>query len=449
MRTLAKPFILFVERFYPDPFVFAIVLTFVSGLMALGLTDAGPVEVLVAWGEGLKGLLTFIAQIALTLVTAHALAHTDAVGAGLARLGALPRRAATAYALVALVAGAASLIAWSLGLVAGAIIARQVALRSAERGLRLHYPLLVASAYAGFVVWHMGYSSSAALFVATPGHALEQQVGGTIPVSETIFAGWNIATALVTLILVPIVCALMRPADEEVIPLDADARELGPEESPPSPGSTRPSPAERIDNARILSAALGIALACYLVYWFSSNGLDLNLNIVNWSFMCLGLLLARSPVHYVRLIAGASGTVGQIILQYPFYAGIMGLMITTGLVEVIAGWFTAIASAQTLGFWAFLSAGLINFFIPSGGGQWAVQGPIFIEAARVLGTDPSRIVMAVAYGDQWTNMIQPFWTIPLLAIAGLPMRRIMGYTFVVFIVTFFTFGGGILLAGAG
>ena len=449
MRALAKPFILFVERFYPDPFVFAIVLTFFSGLMALGLTEAGPVEVLIAWGEGLKGLLTFIAQIALTLVTAHALAHTDAVRAGLSRLGALPTRAASAYSLVAFVAGVASLLAWSLGLVAGAIIARQVALRAAERGLRLHYPLLVASAYAGFVVWHMGYSSSAALFVATPGHALEAQVGGVIPVSETIFAGWNIATALATLALVPLVCALMRPADDECIPLDANAQDLDPEEPPANPDSAKTSPAERIDNARVLSAALGLALGCYLVYWFSRRGLDLNLNIVNWSFLCLGLLLARSPVHYVKLIAGASGTVAQIILQYPFYAGIMGLMIKTGLVAVIAGWFTAIASAQTLGFWAFLSAGLINFFIPSGGGQWAVQGPIFIEAARVLGTDPSRIVMAVAYGDQWTNMIQPFWTIPLLAIAGLPMRRVMGYTFVIFMVSFFTFGGGILLAGAG
>ena len=445
MRAIATPFILLVERFYPDPFVFAIVLTFVSGLMALGLTAAGPADVLVAWGERLKGLLTFIAQIALTLVTAHALAHTDTVRAGLARLGGLPRRAATAYALVAFVSGVASLFAWSLGLVTGAIIARQVALRSADRGLRLHYPLLVASAYAGFVVWHMGYSSSAALFVATPGHALEQQLGGTIPVTETIFAGWNIVTALVTLALVPIVCAFMRPADAEVVPLDAGAGDPDPEKRI---STSATSPAERIDNARILSAALGAALACYLVYWFSQRGLDLTLNIVNWSFLCLGLLLARSPIHYVKLITGASTTVAQIILQYPFYAGIMGIMISTGLVEVIANWFTALASAETLGFWAFLSAGLINFFIPSGGGQWAVQGPIFIEAARMLGTDPSRIVMAVAYGDQWTNMVQPFWTIPLLVIAGLPMRRIMGYTFVVFIVTFFTFGGGILLAGS-
>lgn len=446
MRAIVRPFIVVVERYYPDPFVFAIVLTFVVFIMALGLTDAGPIDALAAWGDGLKGLLTFIAQIALTLITAHALAHTDAVGAGLTRLGGLPKRAATAYGLVAFVAGVAALFAWSMGLVAGAIIARQVALQGAERGLRLHYPLLVASAYGGFIVWHMGYSSSAALFVATPGHALEEILGGIIPVSETIFAPWNIAIALVTLGVVPVVCALMRPGEQEVIVLESSAGDLQPEE----PATARPmSPAERIDAQRGLSAALGAALACYLVYWFWQRGLDLTLNIVNWSFLCLGLLLARSPVHYVKLVTGASATVGQIILQYPLYAGIMGVMMATGLVEVIAGWFTAIASAQTLGFWAFLSAGVINFFIPSGGGQWAVQGPIFIEAAQTLGTAPSRIVMAVAYGDQWTNMIQPFWTIPLLAIAGLHMRQIMGYTFVVLIVTFFIFGGGILLAGAG
>ena len=444
MRSLAKPFVLLVERFYPDPFVFAIVLTFVAALMALGLTDAGLAEVLVGWGHGLKGLLTFMAQIALTLVTAHALAHTDVVGAVLARLGSLPRRAATAYALVA---GVASLIAWSLGLVVGAIMARQVAVRASARGLRLHYPLLVASAYAGFVVWHMGYSSSAALSVATPGHIIEQQIRGIIPVSQTIFATWNIATALVTLALVALVCPLMRPKDEEVIPLDVGSAALNPSE--PESATPASTPAERIDNARILSVALGFALACYLVYGFLSTGLNLTLNVVNWSFLCLGLLLARSPIHYVKLVAGASTTVAQILLQYPFYAGIMGVMVSTGLVSVIAGWFTAIASAQTLGFWAFVSAGLINFFVPSGGGQWAVQGPIFIEAARLLGADLSHIVMAVAYGDQWTNMVQPFWTIPLLAIAGLPMRRIMGYTFVIFIVTFVTFAGGILLAGAG
>jgi short-chain fatty acids transporter len=321
----------------------------------------------------------------------------------------------------------------------------------------------VASAYAGFVVWHMGYSSSAALFVATPGHALEEQVGGTIPVTSTIFTWWNIATALITVAVVAVVCAAMRPkGDDEIIELPADA--FADDEEGPSPGgagggtavvtetevtTTGRTLAQRLDGSRAISLALGAAVAAYLVYWFSTEGLNLTLDIVNWSFLALGLLLARSPLHYVELVTDAATTVGQIILQYPLYAGIMGLMIDTGLVSVIAGWFTAISSAGTLGFFAFLSGGIVNFFIPSGGGQWAVQGPIFIEAANNLGTDPSRIVMGVAYGDQWTNMVQPFWTIPLLAIAGLHMRQIMGYTFVILIVTFFLFGGGILIAGAG
>jgi short-chain fatty acids transporter len=192
-----------------------------------------------------------------------------------------------------------------------------------------------------------------------------------------------------------------------------------------------------------------LALAVYLVIYFAGNGLNLTLDIVNWTFLCLGLLLARSALHYVKLIGNASTAVGQIILQYPFYAGIMGMMAGTGLISVFAHWFTSISSAGTLGFWAFLSGGILNMFVPSGGGQWAIQGPIFIEAAQSLGTDPSRVVMGVAYGDQWTNMIQPFFTIPLLAIAGLHVRQIMGYTFLVLIVTGVIFAGGILLAGSG
>ena len=183
--------------------------------------------------------------------------------------------------------------------------------------------------------------------------------------------------------------------------------------------------------------------------YFADNGLNLTLDVVNWTFLALGLLLSRSVLHYVKLVAHASTAVGQIILQYPFYAGIMGMMAGTGLISVFADWFTSISSAGTLGFWAFLSGGILNMFVPSGGGQWAIQGPIFIEAAQNLGTDPSRVVMGVAYGDQWTNMIQPFFTIPLLAIAGLHVRQIMGYTFLVLIVTGFIFGGGILLAGSG
>ena len=186
----------------------------------------------------------------------------------------------------------------------------------------------------------------------------------------------------------------------------------------------------------------------YLISYFVQNGLALNLDIVNWSFLCLGLLMSRSILEYIKLVANASGSVGQLIVQYPFYAGIMGMMVGTGFITVISDWFTAISTPLTLGFWAFLSAGVLNMFVPSGGGQWAIQGPIFIEAAKNLGVNPSTVVMGVAYGDQWTNMAQPFFAVPLLAVAGIHVRKIMGYTIMVLILTFFTFGGGILVAGA-
>ena len=348
-------------------------------------------------------------------------------------------------------AGLGSLIAWSLGLIVGATVAKEVAKQCARRGVRLHYPLLVASAYAGFVIWHMGYSSSAGLFVATPGHSLEAEIG-VIPITETVFTLRNGLLALLTLAVITVVCPLMRPPDKELTEIDPDLLE---EESAAREDGTTQSMgqkttlARRLDNLRPLTLVLGAGLFGYLAHTFYTQGFQLNLNLVNWSFLGAGLLLARSPSHYIRLINNAGSTIGPVLIQYPFYAGILGMMQGTGLADLISDWFTAVASAQTLGFFAFLSAGLVNLFIPSGGGQWAVQGPIFIDAAQNLGVEPSLIVLAISYGDQWTNMIQPFWTIPLLAIAGLHMRQIMGYTFVIFLLTLFLFGGGLLLWGAG
>ncbi|MEM7711125.1 MAG: TIGR00366 family protein [Pseudomonadota bacterium] len=442
LNKAARPFVTFVERFYPDPFIFAISLTFLVVVLALAMTPAGPVEVLDAWGGGLKNLLTFMAQIAITLITAHALAHTDTVRRVLTRLCSVPQTAFQCYFFTCFVGHCASLFSWGLGLIVGALVAQGVGTVARQKGLKVHYPLLVAAAYAGWLVWHMGYSSSAALFVATPGHALEDVLGGTIPVTETIFAPWNLATIVVMLLVIPTTCALMHPRDE-ILEIPDKAMPLPEDDSDPTPETV----GQRLDQSRVFNIGVGLMLLAYLVFWFTTEGFSLTLDIVNWSFLTLGLLLARSAEHYVRLIAAASQTVGQVLLQYPFYAGIMGVMITTGLAGVIAELFGTFATQHTLPFWAFISGGLINMFVPSGGGQWVVQGPIFIEAAQALGTDPAKIVMGVAYGDQWTNMIQPFWTIPLLAIAGLHMRAIMGYCFVVFFSAGAVLGGALLIMG--
>lgn len=450
-QLLARPFVAFVERYYPDPFVFVVLLSLLTFALSTLLAGASPALALSSWGDGMPSLLAFTAQICITLLTAHALAHTDKAQALLRRIGNIPNTPVSAYGLVTLSAGLGSLIAWSLGLIVGATVAKEVAKQCARRGVRLHYPLLVASAYAGFVIWHMGYSSSAGLFVATPGHSLEAKIG-VIPITETVFTLRNGLLALLTLAVITVVCPLMRPPDKELTEIDPALLEEEPaarEDGTPQSMGQKTTLARRLDNLRPLTLVLGAGLFGYLAHTFYTQGFQLNLNLVNWSFLGAGLLLARSPSHYIRLINNAGSTIGPVLIQYPFYAGILGMMQGTGLADLISDWFTAVASAQTLGFFAFLSAGLVNLFIPSGGGQWAVQGPIFIDAAQNLGVEPSLIVLAISYGDQWTNMIQPFWTIPLLAIAGLHMRQIMGYTFVIFLLTLFLFGGGLLLWGAG
>ena len=444
LDSLAQPFVKFVDKCYPDAFLFVIILTFITFLLSLSFTDSSSIEIINAWGNGLPKLFTFTAQICIIMITAHALAHTDPIERLLNKVGSLPTSANQAYALVAFVSGVASLFAWSFGLIVGGLIAKFVAIGCQKKSIKVHYPLIVASAYSGYVIWHMGYSSSAALFVASENHSLIDKIG-VLPVTETIFSSFNVIMALVTLLIITILAPLMRPKNSKNI-IEVDAKKLFKKEKK---GINKISNiAEVIENNRKISFLFGFVIFFYILNTFYTEGFSLDLNIVSWTFLCLGLLLSNSSIHYVKLVNNAAITVGPIILQYPFYAGIMGIMADTGLINILANQIVLFSSTETLPFFSFLSGGLVNMFIPSGGGQWAVQGPVMIEAAEILGVNPSFVVLGVAYGDQWTNMIQPFWTIPLLAIAGLHMRQIMGYTFVVFIFTGFIFGGSLLLLGS-
>ncbi len=445
-QILARPFIAFVERYYPDAFIFVIILSVITFISALILTEASVSSALLAWGDGLSMLFTFTAQITIIMIGAHSLAHTTSVQNFLTRIGQLPNTAYQAYSLVAFTAGVASLCAWSFGLIIGAIMARSVAKECLKKPFKIHYPLLVASAYSGYVIWHMGYSSSSALFVATPGHLLENKIG-VLPVTETILSPINIVLALIALATITIVCPLMRPKNEDAIEIDPTL--LTDDHQKPVEKKDKVTLVEKFENHRSLSIFLAIAIFTYIAVTYTQKGFSLTLDFVSWTFLAFGLLLANSPMHYIKLVNNAAGTVGPIILQYPFYSGIMGLMATTGLMKVISDWIISIATPETLGFFAFLSGGFINMFVPSGGGQWAVQGPIMIEAALSLNVAPEVVVLGVAYGDQWSNMIQPFWLIPILAITGLRMRQVLGYTFVIFLFTGLIYGSGILYMGAG
>ena len=430
-----------IEKYCPDPLLFAIFLTVVMLVLVLLFTDTGPGESLAAWGNGLHGLLAFTMQMCLMVVTAHVLVHTGPVERLLHAVGRIPNNAWQAYLVVVLCAAAFSLACWSLGLIAGGLIAREVATTAHRRNIPINYPLLASAAFGGFVVWEMGYSSSVGLTVATPGNPLEQTIGGIIPVTDTLLSWWNLLTIVTTLSVVYLAVMLLAKRRRSDLALPPP----GPEKAATGQ-DVRPGLMGRLESGRSISLLLALMLFSYLAYWFAARGFELSLNVVNWSFLALGLLLARSILHYSALFANGARVAAPLLLQYPLYGGIMGLALETGLAEQVTNLVISSASSESLPFAGFLSAGLINIFIPSGGGQWAVQGPVFIQAAQALDVKLSLITMSIAWGDQWTNLIQPFCAIVILAITGLKLREIYGYCCVICLATAFPFILGLWLA---
>ena len=434
LRALSRPATRMMERWLPDAFIFVLVLTIVAALAAVIFEANSPIAVIRMWGDGFWKLLEFSMQMLLVLVTGYILASSPPVKALLARLAGLATSAGSAIILVSVVSLVASWLNWGFGLVVGAIFARELA-----RQIRVDYRLLVASAYSGFVIWHGGISGSIPLTISTSGHFTEAQIG-IVPTSETIFAYWNLIICAALFIVIPIANRMMMPDDHEMVIVDPAKLQDAPEA--PLPAS--PTPAQRLENSRILMWVVGIPGLIWLVMHFSGGG-GLNLNVVNFTFLFLGIVLhgtARSLLSALdQAVRGGAG----IVIQFPFYAGIMAIMTGSGLATSLSEFFVSISTAETLPFWSFIAGGIVNIFVPSGGGQWAVQAPVMLPAAEALGASMPRVAMGVAWGDAWTNLLQPFWALPMLGIAGLQARDIMGYCVVMLLVTGVVIGGGLLL----
>lgn len=412
------------ERWIPDAFVFAVLLTLAVFLLALLSTERGALALVGDWYRGFWDLLEFGMQMTLVLVTGHALATAPPMRQALRRLSAVPSGGPSAVAMTALAAALFGLVHWGLGLVTGAMLAREVARSAKRRGIRLHLPLLAAAGYLGLMIWHSGLSGSAPLLVNTPGHFLEARIG-LVPLEETIFRPFNLLFVGIVLVTAPALLAAMHPAAEDVLEIAGEDEE---DLSRPSP-VPRHTPAERLGESRALVLVIVAGALAFLVPHFLRAGLlAVDLNLVNFCFLMLGLALHGTLASYAGAAVEGARAAAGVIVQFPFYAGIMGLMVHSGLVQIVADAFTAVATPATFPALAMTGAALINLAVPSGGGQWAVQGPVVVEAAQTLGLDPGIAVMAVAIGDQLTNMIQPFWALPLLGITGLRAGQVLGYT---------------------
>jgi len=448
IRAMGRVFDKWARRWMPNPMLFAILLTFVTYILGLILTQSGPFQMIQHWYKGFWVLLTFGMQMCLILVTGHALATSPIARKGIEKLAGLPKGQAGALALVALTAAIASLINWGLGIIVGALMAREVARSGYMRNIKMHYPLLGAAGYAGFLTWHGGLSGSAPLLVATKGHFLEKSIG-IISTNLTLFSPLNISVTIALLIVIPLTMMLMAPKDEsEIIQIKDIDPGLIEEEETQVISKEEMVAADKMENSRIISLIIGVMGLSFVIWYFYTNGFKLNLNIVNFTFLFIGIILQSTPINYIRAVNEGAKACSGIIIQFPFYAGIMGMMKFSGLVAIIAGGFVAISNDTTYPLFAFLSAGLVNLFVPSGGGQVAVQGPVMVEAAQALNFSMPKTIMAIAYGDAWTNMLQPFWALALLGITRLRARDIVGYTMVALITSAIVFILGLMIMPA-
>lgn len=428
----------------PSPFSIAILLTVLAFILAFFMTDSTLsgadrfVELIGFWEDGLwnNSLMVFAMQMMLMLVLGHTLALTkpvDKLISGATRYCTSTSKAAlTVTSLTVLVA----LFNWGLGLIFGAILARKVGEYAAERRIELNYPLIGAAGYSGLMVWHGGISGSAPIKVAESGHitglmngVLTEDQLRTLPdvygFDQTVFGSMNIYATVAILIVLPLGMYLLgKRLNSTNLPAIPEQKEKEREEV---------KGAERLDHSSFFGLGVGVFIVFYLVYRvivnFDTTGLGfITPNFINLLLLGLSLLFHRSVSSFLKAISEAIGGASGILIQFPLYFGIMGVMNSSGLVQIFSDFFVQVSNQVTFPIYTFFSAGLVNIFVPSGGGQWGVQGPIIMKAALELGVAPQKAIMALAYGDQLTNMLQPFWALPLLGITGLKARSILPYT---------------------
>jgi len=429
-----------VERFMPSPFLFAIILTYVAYVAAIVVEGTGVFETVGFWYDGFWLFLTFAMQMVLILMTGFVVAYHPRVNGALRSLTRVPNDGKQAVVLVGFVAMALAWVHWGFSLIIGAIFAREMGKTAYENGIDVHYPILCVAGYMGLgLTWHWGLSGSAPLLIATPGNEFIDLgvLDAVVPTSATVFSTYGLALTVLSILFASLMLYLLAPTGDraqgitEYVPEDRlfdDAEADGGVDEPRTEAGGSPTPAERIDNSRLLGGLIALTGVIYVGYLFATQGLDaLTLNVVNFGFLFVGLLVYTRPALYREKFGEAAKAAAGIILLFPFFAGIQGIMNFSGLSETIAEGLFAISTPETFPVIAWLTASIVNLFVPSGGGEWIVLGPSVLEAAQNLGVPPGQATMAYAVGDAHTNLLNPFWALPLLAITGIKAREMFGY----------------------
>lgn len=420
------------ERWIPSSFSIAVLLTLVTAVLALTLTPVAPAALLSAWGDGFWELLSFGMQMSLVMVASYMVATSPPADRALTALARLPRGPRSAVAWMALLSMGLGLLNWGLSIVTSAVMVR----RFARQQPRVDYRLLVTAAYLGMgFTWHAGLSASAPLLVATPKHFLESTIG-LVPLTQTIFSPFNLALTAVVVALFGLLVPALHPRAERSLTVDPRAVEADAEEAVDAsnaidvPFDSTPGFrfADWIDRTPLLGWLLALFGFLWLGRYFMAKGWTaLTLNVVNFLFLMLAFALHGRPSRIVAAAEGGVKLISGVVLQFPLYAGMYGIIKGSGLAEVIGAAFVAVADANSYPLFIYWYSGIVNYFVPSGGSKWAIEAPYVLAAGKTLGVATPKIVMSYAWGDMMTDLIQPFWALPLLRAARLDFRHILGY----------------------
>ncbi|MGP4105919.1 short-chain fatty acid transporter [Virgibacillus sp. L01] len=428
LRSISERLRIIIEKYLPNAFIFAILLTFITLIMGMTMTNEGLMDMTTHWYNGFWDFLAFTTQMILILITGYALVKAPPVEKLLIRVASKPKTQKSALITTILVAAGAGYFSWGLGFVLGALFAIEVA----KRVPTVDFRILIAAAYTAVIaILPASITLTAPLLVNTPDHSLEETVG-LIPLTQTIFSPTMLLTAFIGLGVIIFAYLKMMPEKDEVVPFNGD--ENGESKKPEV--KVRNTFAEKMDHSKLINYAIVAFGSLWIIMYFAQNGFNLELNILNFSFIILGLALHGSPSSYLEAIISGMPSSGGILLQFPFYAGIMGMMAGSGLISIIAETIVSFSNEFTFPLLTFISGAIVNVFVPSAGGQWQIQGPIMLEALQSYNLPPSVVVNSVSIGDVTTNLLQPFFALPALGLSGLGLKDIWGYCLVSMILLF-------------
>ncbi|MCT4642019.1 MAG: TIGR00366 family protein [Bacteriovoracaceae bacterium] len=414
MKSLTKTISSFIETKMPSAFSLALILTFLTFLLASITTNHSFNSLVLFWGDSFWNLLAFSMQMALVLVLGSVIADSTPIKKLIDILVSKITNQTSAVIYMTVISTIACYLNWGFGLVISSIFAKSIYSKNKD----FNFPLLVASAYSGFLVWHGGISGSIPLKLTSIGKGFSFD---SIPLDKTLFSSFNIIILVSTFI-----CTMLTNlyfSKKAYVKKKVYLKEDNQNQKNYS----------NLDSKRLLFIPL-LLLSGFYLFLKIQDGFSITLNLMIFIFLFLGLLFHQRPSSFLNSFEKNISASSGIFLQFLFYAGMMGVISKSGLGIKMSEFFISISTESTFLLYTYLSAGIVNFFVPSGGGQWAIQGPIMLPAAMDMGISLPKTAMAIAWGDAWTNMIQPFWALPLLSITRAKLKDIFIHLFMIFLV---------------